>query len=69
MAYGSKPYVGMTLKKMAATNDTLEMCVLDQSTASMSHIRHYSVLPWVTGPLTLLESINQVAKMGKQSIF
>ena len=42
--------------------------------ASMSHIRHYRVLPWATGPLTLLESIakvpdQQVAKMGKSSIF
>ena len=26
----------------------------------MSHIRHYRVLPWVTGPLTLLESIAEV---------
>ena len=47
--------------KMAATlkvtNDTLEMSALDRSTASMSHIRHYQVVPWETGPLTLLESI------------
>ena len=40
----------------------------------MSHIRHYRVLPWATGPLTLLESIakvpdRQVAKTGKSSIF
>ena len=49
MAYGSTPYVGMTLKKMAATlkitNDTLEMSAIDWSTASMSHIRHYRVVP------------------------
>ena len=56
------------------TNDTLEMSALDQSTASMSHIRHYRVLPWATGPLTLLESIAkvpdwQVTKMDKWSIF
>ena len=36
----------------------------------MSDIRHYRVLPWATGPLTLLESIaklpdRQVAKTGK----
>jgi len=43
----------------------------------MSHIRHYQVLPWVTGPLpslAWLESITkvpdwQVAKTGKSSIF
>ena len=40
----------------------------------MSHIRHYRVLPWATGPLTLLESTakvpdRQVAKTGKSSIF
>ena len=40
----------------------------------MSHIRHYRVLPWATGPLTSLESIakvpdRQVAKTGKSSIF
>ena len=40
----------------------------------MSHIRHYQVLPWATGPLTSLESITkvpdqQVAKTGKSSIF
>ena len=78
MAYGSTPYVGMTPKKNgghieSATNDTLEMSALDQSTASLSHIRHYRVLPWATGPLTLLESIakvpdGQVAKTGKSSI-
>ena len=55
-------------------NDTHEMSALDQSTASISHIRHYWVLPWATGPLTLLESIakvpdQQVAKTGKLSIF
>ena len=64
MAYGSTPYVGMTLKKMAATlkvtNVTLEMSALDRSTAFMSHIRHYRVVPWETGPLTLLESIAKV---------
>ena len=52
----------------------LEMSALDQSTALMSYIRHYRVLPWVTEPLTLLESIakvadQQVAKTGKSSIF
>ena len=40
----------------------------------MSYIRHYRVLPWATGPLTLLESIakvpdQQVGKTGKSSIF
>ena len=64
MAYGSTPYVGMTPKKMAATlkvtNDMLEMSALDRSTASTSHIRHYRVVPWETGPLTLLESIAKV---------
>ena len=40
----------------------------------MSHIRHYRVLPWATGPLTSLESIGkvpdrQIAKTGKSSIF
>ena len=65
MAYGSTPYVGMTpKKKMAATlqvtNDTLKMSALDRSAASISHIRHYQVVPWETGPLTLLESIAKV---------
>ena len=64
MAYGSMPYVGMTLKQMVATwkvtNDTLEMSALDRSTASMSHIMHYRVVPWETGSLTLLESIAKV---------
>ena len=67
MAYGT-PYVGMTppppKKKMGATlkvtNDMLEMSALDQSMASMSHISHYRVVPWETGPLTLLESIAKV---------
>ena len=45
---------------LKATNDTLEMSVLDRSTASMSHIKHYRVVPWSTGPLTLLESIAKV---------
>ena len=36
------------------------MSVLDLSKASMSHIRHYRVVPWATGPLTLLESIAKV---------
>ena len=36
------------------------MSALDQSTASMSHIRHYRVLPWATGLLTWLESIAKV---------
>ena len=50
------------------------MSVLDKSTASMSHIRHYQVLLWATGPLNLLESIAkvpdwQIAKTGKSSIF
>ena len=53
MVYGSTPYVGMTPKKMVATlkvtNDMLEISVLDRSTASMSHIRHYGVVPWATG--------------------
>ena len=40
----------------------------------MGHIRHYRVLPWATGPLTLLESVTkvpdrQVAETGKSSIF
>ena len=40
----------------------------------MSHIRHYRVLPWATGPLTFLESIaevpdRRVTKTGKSSIF
>ena len=46
------------------------------STISESHIGHYRVLLWVTGPLTSLESIAkapdrqlQVAKMGKSAIF
>ena len=60
MAYGSTPYVRMTPTKIAATlkvtNDTLEMSALDRSTASISHIRHYQVIPLATGPLTLLES-------------
>ena len=64
MAYGSTPYVGMTLKKMVATlkvtNDTLEMSASDRSTASMSHVRHYRMAPWATGPLTLLESIAKI---------
>ena len=52
MAYGSMPYVGMTPpQKMAATlkvtNDTPKMSALDCSTASMSYIRHYRVLPWL----------------------
>ena len=49
---------------MAATlkikNDMLKISALDHSTASMSHIRHYRVVPWETGPLTLLESIAKV---------
>ena len=50
------------------------MSALDYAMASMSHIRHYRVLPWATGLLTLLESIpkvpdRQVAKTGKLSIF
>ena len=79
MAYSSTPYVGIPLKKYgshieSAQMTALEMSVLDQSTASMGHIRHYRVLPWVTRLLTLLESIAkvpdwQVAKMGKSSIF
>ena len=64
MAYGSTPYVGMTPQKMAATlkvtNDTLEISALDRSMTSMSHIRHYRVVLWATGPLTLLESIAKV---------
>ena len=64
MAYGSTPSVEMTPKKMVATlkvtNDTLEMSALDRSMASMSHIRHYRVVPWETGPLALLESIAKV---------
>ena len=64
MAYSSTQYVGMTLKKMAATlkvtNDTLEMSALDWLMASMSRIRHYRVFPCATGPLTLLESIAKV---------
>ena len=52
----------------------LKMSALDQSTASMSHIRHYRVLPWATGLLTLLESIAKVPdrqslKRAKSSIF
>jgi len=52
----------------------LEMSALDYSKASMSHIRHYQVLPWTTGPLTSPESIAevpdwQVGKTGKLSIF
>ena len=57
MAYCSMPYVGITPpppppppKKKAATlkvtNDTPEMSALDRSTASMSYIRHYRVVPW-----------------------
>ena len=42
------------------TNDTLEISALDWSTASMSPIRHYRVVPWATEPLTLLESIAKV---------
>ena len=66
MAYGSMPYVGMTPKiKVADTlkvpNDTLEMSVLDHLMGTMSPIRHYRVLPWATGPLTLLESIAKVS--------
>ena len=45
---------------LKVTNDTLEMSVLDRSTASMSHIRHYRVVSWATEPLTLLESIAKV---------
>ena len=64
MAYGSTPYAGIDPKKMAATlkvhNDMLEMSALDWSKASMSHIRHYRVLPWATGTLLLLESITKV---------
>ena len=45
---------------LKVTNGTLEMSALDRSTAFMSHIRHYRVVPWETGPLTLLESIAKV---------
>ena len=63
---------------MAATIKSAQMtrlkCLLGLSKASMSHIRHYRVLPWATGPSTSLESIakvsdQQVAKIGKLSIF
>ena len=52
------------------TNDTLEMFALDLSKASMSHIRHYWLLPLAMGLLSLLESIGavqdrQFAKTGK----
>ena len=73
MVYGSTPYIGMTPKKMVATlkvaNDTLEMSALDRSTASMSHIGHYQVFPWETGPLTLLESITEVQTAGPSITF
>ena len=45
---------------LKVTNDTLEKSALDRSTASMSHTRHYRVVPWATGQLTLLESIAKV---------
>ena len=50
------------------------MFALHLSKVSVSQIRHYQVLPWVTGPLTSLQSISevpdwQVAKMGKLSFF
>ena len=79
MAYGSTPYVGMTPKKKKAA--TLKVhkwharnSALDWSNGSISHIRHYRVLPWATGTLPSLESIAevpdwQVAKTGKSSIF
>ena len=53
---------------LKVTNDMLKMSVLDRSTASMSHIRHYRVVPWATGPLTLLESISKV-QTGKSLVF
>ena len=64
MAYGSTPYVGITLKKMAPTLNVHKwharnVCV-SQSTASKSHIRHYRVFLWATGLLTSLESIAKV---------
>ena len=49
---------------LKVTNDTLKISALDRSTASMSHIRHYQVVPWETGPLILLESIAKV-QIGK----
>ena len=45
---------------MKVTNDTLKRSAIDRSMASMSHIRHYRVVPWATEPLTLLESIAKV---------
>ena len=77
MAYDITPYVGMTLKKNGGHIESVQMTrlsALDQSTASMSPIRHCWVLPWATELLTLLESIAkvpdpQVAKMGQSSIF
>ena len=49
---------------LEVTNGKLKMSALDQSTASMSHIRHYRVILWETEPLTLLESIAK-AQTGK----
>jgi len=51
-----------------------QMSVLDQSKASMSHIRHYQAFLWATGLLTLLQSITegqdpQAPKMGKSILF
>ena len=47
----------------------LKMPVLDQSRASMSHIRHYRVLSWPARPLTSLESIvkYQTSKLLKRA--
>ena len=79
MAYHSTPYAGMTPKKMAATLKVYKwrarnVCVRLVNSLYTSLIRHYRVLPWATGPLTLLESIakvpdRQVAQTGKSSIF
>ena len=66
MAFGSAPYVGMPPYPPPKKNGghiksaTLEMSAIDKSKASMSHIRHYQMLPWATGPLTSLESIAKV---------
>ena len=46
--------------RLKVTNDMLEMSALDWSTASMIDVKHYRVVPWETGPLTLLESIAKV---------
>ena len=75
MAYSSTPYVGMTLKKMAATLKVHKWHTRNVCVRLVKGLHEpYRMLPLATGPLLLLESITevpdrQVTKTSKSSIF